>query len=174
MRDAFGSKGPCTAAKILLPLHCIGYGVPPHIFCDYFQMSPTASKACFDRFVLDVPKIFFSTFLSLPTTQQLNSILALHNNQHGINGMIGLLDCMHCKWKKCPKAYQGAFEGAKQGPTIVLESISDYNLYFWHAAFGFPGSLNDMGKRLFALENKAEHIRLRSAIALHIYQQENE
>ena len=51
MADAYGIKGPCTAARILLPLHCIGYGVPQHTFCNYFQMSPTAAKLCFNCFI---------------------------------------------------------------------------------------------------------------------------
>ena len=62
MADAYGVKGPCTAAKILLPLCCIGYGVPPHTFCNYFQMSPTAAKLCFNRFITDVTAVFSDQF----------------------------------------------------------------------------------------------------------------
>lgn len=29
-------------------------------------------------------------------------------------------------------------------PTIVLEAFADYNLWFWHSSFGWPGSLNDL------------------------------
>ena len=104
----------------------------------------SAAKTYYDQFVLNFPAVFLKNYLDLPSTQQLKNLLELHHNQHGVNGMIGSLDCMHCKWKKCPKAYQGAFEGAKSGPTVVLEAICDYNLYFWDAAFGFPGSLNDI------------------------------
>ena len=28
--------------------------------------------------------------------------------------------------------------------TIALESVVDYNLYFWHASFRFPGTMNDI------------------------------
>jgi hypothetical protein len=28
--------------------------------------------------------------------------------------------------------------------TILLEAISDYQLWFWHAAFGYAGTLNDL------------------------------
>lgn len=27
---------------------------------------------------------------------------------------------------------------------MVLEAISDYHLWFWHALFGYAGSLNDL------------------------------
>ena len=88
--------------------------------------------------------VFSITYLGLPTQNQLKQLLTLYEVQHGVKGMIGSLDTMHCKWKKCLKAYQGAFKGAKQGPTVMLEAVSDYNLYFWHAAFGFPRSLNNI------------------------------
>jgi hypothetical protein len=59
--------------------------------------------------------------------------------------MLGSLDCMHVPWKNCPLAYQGQYTSGKQGhPTIILEAVADYNLWFWHVAFGFPGSLNDI------------------------------
>ncbi len=32
----------------------------------------------------------------------------------------------------------------KKKPTIVLEALCDYNLWFWHGAYGFAGSLNDL------------------------------
>jgi Plant transposon protein len=35
-------------------------------------------------------------------------------------------------------------KGKEQKSTIVLEAIADYQLWFWHAAFGFAGSLNDL------------------------------
>ena len=27
---------------------------------------------------------------------------------------------------------------------MALEAICDYNLYFWHVSFAYPGSLNDL------------------------------
>ena len=32
----------------------------------------------------------------------------------------------------------------KGKPSIVLEGMSDYHLYFWHASFGYAGTLNDV------------------------------
>ena len=52
---------------------------------------------------------------------------------------------MHVRlWKNCPVAWQGQFPGKEVCPTIVLEAFCDHNLWFWHAAFNFPGSLNDI------------------------------
>jgi hypothetical protein len=58
--------------------------------------------------------------------------------------MIGSLDCTHTSWKNCPKAWQGSYKGkGKNPPSIILEATCDYHLWFWHAAYGLPGSLND-------------------------------
>eukprot|EP00980_Cylindrotheca_fusiformis_P016980 scaffold5160_cov152-Cylindrotheca_fusiformis.AAC.5 len=51
---------------------------------------------------------------------------------------------MHTYWKNCPVARQGSFRGKEKCPSIVLEAASDYNLFFWHAAYGFAGTLNDL------------------------------
>ena len=63
---------------------------------------------------------------------------------HGVDGMFGCIDCAHTYWKNCPKAWQGSCVGRSKHPTIVLESICDYNLWFWHGAYGFAGSMNDI------------------------------
>jgi len=53
------------------------------------------------------------------------------------------LDCCHFRWNKCPTVWQGSFKGKEDYATIVLEAISDYNLWFWHGSFGHSGSFND-------------------------------
>jgi len=71
-------------------------------------------------------------------------VTKLHFLKHGIQGMLRCLDCMHVVWKNCPVTLQGAFTGKEGMPTIVLEAMSDYHLWIWHAAFGFAGALNDL------------------------------
>ena len=53
---------------------------------------------------------------------------------------------MHNGWKNCPKAWQASYKSGKEsgGPTVVLEAVADYHLWFWHASFGYAGSLNDL------------------------------
>jgi hypothetical protein len=60
--------------------------------------------------------------------------------------MIGSLDCMQTKWKNCSVTWQQSFKGRKsKGMSIItLEAAADYNLWFWHAAYGFSGGLNDV------------------------------
>jgi Plant transposon protein len=70
--------------------------------------------------------------------------MQLHEAVHGFPGMFGSLDCMHAVWKNCPVGWQGSFKGKEKKSTVVLEAISDYHLWFWHASFGYAGSLNDL------------------------------
>jgi len=51
---------------------------------------------------------------------------------------------MHILWINCPKGYHGQYKGKEKNPSIVLEVACDYNLWFWHASFGYPGRLNDI------------------------------
>ena len=87
--------------------------------------------------------IYTDEYLRLPTAADIKNILNCHYYQHGINGMFGSLDCMHTVWKNCPVGWQGSYQGAKGKPTIVLEAICDYQMWFWHAAFGYVGTMND-------------------------------
>ena len=139
-----GSTGASLEARLLLPLKCLAYGVPPHTFQDYFQMSETLARDCCINFDKTIKSLYESEFLRLPTKEDLKSLLKLHKKQHHSNGMFGSLDCCHTHWKNCPKAWQGSFKGKEKKPTIVLEGIVDYHLYFWHASYGYAGTMNDL------------------------------
>jgi hypothetical protein len=47
-------------------------------------------------------------------------------------------------WKNRPTAHQGQFQGKEGQPTVVVEAMANYNLYFWHAIFGYAGTLNNI------------------------------
>jgi Plant transposon protein/Ulp1 protease family, C-terminal catalytic domain len=148
-RNRYGKEGPCFEAKILLPLKCLAFGVSCTAFIDHFSMSWSFGKECCTRFNEKFEEMFEEEFLRLPTATDLRRIVALHKHQHGVDGMLGSLDCMHTKWKKCPVAWQAGFKGSKQksgtsNATIVLEALADYHLWFWHVSYGYPGSMNDI------------------------------
>jgi hypothetical protein len=130
-------------AKLLLPLKCLAYGVPPHAFIDYFQMSRPYARVCCIEFDKAIKLIYMKEWLRLPTATDLKSILLLHKTVHGVEGMMGSLDCSHTYWKNCPKAWQGSYKGKEKMPSIVLEAICDYRLFFWHVSYGYTGNLND-------------------------------
>lgn len=145
-RDATGKHGASYEAKILLPLKTFAYGVPPHTFIDYFQMSKGLAATCCEMFAVVMKLIYDEEYLRLPDALDLKRINELHKKRHGVNGMFGSLDCMHTAWKNCPKGWQASFKSGKEtcGPTVVLEALTDYHLWFWHASFGYAGSLNDL------------------------------
>eukprot|EP00804_Cyclotella_cryptica_P014784 CCRYP_020124-RA/>CCRYP_020124-RA protein AED:0.11 eAED:0.16 QI:0/0/0/1/1/1/2/0/150 len=68
----------------------------------------------------------------------------MHKNAHKMPGMLGSLDVTKVHWKNCPTALKGQFQGREKHASIALEAIVDHNLWFWHASFGFPGTLDNI------------------------------
>jgi Plant transposon protein len=128
--DATGAKGASMEAKILLPLKTVAFGTASHAFCNYFQMSKPLAVRCCDEYALMIKDLYSSENLWVPDENNLKGICRLHHAVHGVNGMVGLLDCMHStRWKNCPKAWQASFKlvGKESGgPTVVLKAMSDY------------------------------------------------
>jgi hypothetical protein len=142
--DCTGMVKSSLQAKILLPLKTLAYGVPPHTFCDYFQMSHTHARSCVHEFEKAMLFLYEKEYLRLPDVGDLKAIVSLHRAKHHVSGMFGSLDCMHVFWKNCPVAWQGQYKGKEKKPSVVLEAICDHHLWFWHASFGYPGTLNDI------------------------------
>jgi len=65
---------------------------------------------------------------------------------------------MHWKWKNCPTSWQGMYSGHYHEPTIILEAVTSYDLWIWHAFFGLPGSHNDINvlERSFIFSDLAQ------------------
>ena len=142
--DCFGHEIASFEARMLLPLKSIAFGVPPKTFRDYFQMSKTLARDCCINFYRKIRTVYESEYLRTPTKEDLKAITRLHQNVHKVPGMVGSLDCMHTYWKNCPVAWQGSYKGSKSKPSIVLEAMSDHHLFFWHCAYGYAGTLNDI------------------------------
>ena len=140
-RSRTGASMDC---RILLAMKTLGYGVAAHCFGDYFQMSPQLCRDCLIYFCRDVKNIFQAEFLRCPSSEDMKNIVAYHKAVHKMPGMLGSLDCTHTTWKNCPKAFHGSYMGKSRKPTIVLEAVCDYNLWFWHVSYGYCGSMNDI------------------------------
>jgi hypothetical protein len=141
--DGRGKVGASFEARLMLPLRTMAYGVAPHAFSDYFQMSETQSRECCKVFDQVIRDLYSSEYLRKPTKADLKSLSKLHKSVHRFPGMFGSLDCMHTFWKNCPVAWQGSYKGNEKKASIVLEAISDYHMWFWHAGYGYAGALND-------------------------------
>ena len=88
--------------------------------------------------------VLHACYLHTYMEENAKCVSLLHEDVHGIPGMLGSLDCMHLCLKNCPIAYQGGYQGKEKFSTLVLEAITDHSLWFWHAPFGFTDSCNDI------------------------------
>jgi hypothetical protein len=149
--DYFQQKANCTGKlgasslqKITAALRMLAYGAPADIIDEYVRMGESTIIESFKRFNRAIIEMYGEKYLRKPTEEELMRI-AESNAARGFPGCIGSIDCMHWRWKNCPKALAGQFKGYKKdGPTVVLEAVVDQDLTFWHAFFGLPGSLNDL------------------------------
>jgi hypothetical protein len=109
-------------------------------------MGETTARQCVIQFANAISNYeeLRQCFFHQMTHTNAQNVCQLHKQQHRIDGMIGLLDCMHVYWKNCHVAWQGQYQGKEKYPTIVLDVMCDYNLYFWHHKFGAAGTLNDI------------------------------
>lgn len=133
-------------AKLLIALKTLAYGVSPTAFLDYFQMGDTTACECLIKFCqcIRADANLQQRFMRPMSREDAKKVCYLHFMQHGVDGMIGSIDCMHVYWKNCPMAWRAVYGGKEKAPTIVLEAFADYHAYIWHAAFGYPGSSNDI------------------------------
>ena len=145
-KDCFGNEVASVEVRILLPLKCLAFGVPAKAFSDYFQVSKTFGRECLHLFWKKMREVYQGEYLRLPTEADVKAITRLHGSVHnGAKGMLGSLDCMHTYWNKCPVAWQGSYKkGTGKLPSIVLEAACDHHLWFWHASYGYAGTLNDI------------------------------
>lgn len=138
-RMGFSSLQKCTAA-----MRMIAYGTAADAMDDYLQMSERTARESLYMFTKGVVEIFGDVYLRGPTTADVQTLYAAHEQRHGFPGMLGSLDCTHWDWGNCPVKWKGMYTGGHHGvPSLVLEAVASQDLWIWHAYFGVPGSLND-------------------------------
>jgi hypothetical protein len=77
LRDGFDKLS--LAARFLLPLKTLAYGVRPHRFSDYFQMSQPYARECCKEFDKAIKMIYMNKFFRLPIATYLKNIVKLHH-----------------------------------------------------------------------------------------------
>ncbi|GJY50682.1 ALP1-like protein isoform X1 [Tanacetum coccineum] len=95
--DATGrlSIGPilkCTSA-----LRQLAYDTTPD---EYLQIVERTSREYLDNFTKCI-------YLRKPTAADIEKTYQLHEQKHGLPGMLGSIDCMHWDWRNCTKALDG-------------------------------------------------------------------
>ncbi|XP_004293133.1 PREDICTED: uncharacterized protein LOC101306305 [Fragaria vesca subsp. vesca] len=142
-RNAAGVLGLSSLQKITAALRMIAYGTSADQVDEYLQIGESIAIVSLKRFVKAVVEIFGDEYLRSPNNDDIVRLLAI-GEQRGFRGMLGSIDCMHWKWKNCPKAWHGMYSGHIHEPTIILEAVASNDLWIWHAFFGLPGSHNDI------------------------------
>ena len=80
------------------------------------------------RFATAVVELFRPQYLREPAVANTKRLLAI-SEARGQTGLFGSLDCMHWKWKNCPKALQGQYHGHAKKPTIILEAVASHDIW---------------------------------------------
>ncbi|GKE20315.1 ALP1-like protein isoform X1 [Tanacetum coccineum] len=139
-RNSIGPILKCTSA-----IRQMAYGTAPDAFDEYLQIAERTSRECLDHFTKCIHVLYHNNFLRRPTATDIQKTYQLHEEKHGLPGMLGSIDCMHWDWKNCPKALHGQFKrSTHKYPTLMLEAVADQKLWIWHAYFGVPGANNDL------------------------------
>ncbi|KAJ9559569.1 hypothetical protein OSB04_004729 [Centaurea solstitialis] len=130
------------------------------LVADYFAEHPVYNDVDFDRRFRMSRRLFLRIryprphwaqivndldIFANPTATDVQAIYALHEQTHGLPGMLCSIDCMHWYWKNCHMAWRGQFHrGDHTGPSVILEAVASQDQWIWHAFFGVPGATNDI------------------------------
>jgi hypothetical protein len=147
-RDTFWIKTVCRAGKetinpyvkFLCAMKMLCYGVSGSAFVDYHRFGETTSRRCISKLSrgLIECRALSEVYLRKPSKAGARRVTDMHHRVHKIPGMLGSLDVTKVHWKNCSTALKGQSQGKEKYASIALEVVVDYNLYFWHASFGFP------------------------------------
>ncbi|GKA38760.1 RNA-directed DNA polymerase, eukaryota [Tanacetum coccineum] len=105
-RNSIGPILKCTSA-----IRQMAYGTAPDAFDEYLQIAERTSRECLDHFTKCIHVLYHNNFLRRPTATDIQKTYQLHEEKHGLPGMLGSIDCMHWDWKKkLPKGLHGQFK----------------------------------------------------------------
>ncbi|XP_024008056.1 putative nuclease HARBI1 [Eutrema salsugineum] len=142
-RDAIGRLSLSGLQKCTAAIRMMAYGSAADAVDEYLRLGESTAISCLENFTEGIVSLFGDEYLRRPTPEDLQRLLDV-GQERGFPGMIGSIDCMHWEWKNCPTAWKGQYTRGAGKPTIVLEAVASYDLWFWHAFFGPPGTLNDI------------------------------
>jgi Plant transposon protein len=128
---------------VVAALRKLSYGVASDAVDEYVRISESSAHESLAKFCRAVCELYGVEYGRQPTEDNLRRILKINANR-GFPGCVGSIDCQHWSWEACPIQFAGQFKGKEKKPTIVLEAAADGECWIWHAAFGYPGSLNDL------------------------------
>ncbi|XP_023920936.2 uncharacterized protein LOC112032404 [Quercus suber] len=85
-------------------IRMLAYGMLADFMDESLRIEETTAIKSLKKFVKAVVSIFFEEYLRSPNNNDIARLLAV--GQHcGFPGMLGSIDCMHWKWKSCPRSH---------------------------------------------------------------------
>ena len=171
--NAAGTTGHSSHQKRLSALRRLAEGTSFQKLDDKARMSKESCRYYFILFLDTMLDVFGEHYLNRhPDHSELREI-ARGYEESGFPGCIGCINCMHLKWKNCPKALKGLYRNPKDGrlATITCEAWCDSSLYCWHWFVGRCATNNDrtvMGYSplLVDILNNERQMRLEDGYAL--------
>ena len=103
-RDASGKLGLSTFQKVTAAIRILAYEIPADATDEYIKIGESTTIECMKIFFRAIVDVFSEWYLRSPTIEYVSRLLNI-GQQRGFPGMLGSLDCMHCKWKNCPTAW---------------------------------------------------------------------
>lgn len=141
--DCTGRMGIHSLQKAVASVRQLSYGIPGDAVDEYCRLSETTTLKSLREICRGVVAAFGLEYLRAPTQSGLQRIEAQFA-QVGFPGCMGCVDCAGWDWKNAPKSHQGHNVGKDKVSTLRMEVICDLDLWIWHCAFGYPGSMNDI------------------------------
>jgi Plant transposon protein len=85
--------------------------ISPVAFIVYFQMGDSTGLLCLKTFchILCINNVLQEGYICQMNRLDAFKVTALHKEVHGVEGMIGSLDCMHVGWENCPLEWHRKF-----------------------------------------------------------------
>ncbi|GKA24053.1 RNA-directed DNA polymerase, eukaryota [Tanacetum coccineum] len=94
--DATGRKSIGPILKCTSAIRQMAYGTSPDAFDEYLQIAERTSRECLDHFTKCIHVLYYDKFLRRPTATDIQKTYELHEEKHGLSGMLGSIDSPEC------------------------------------------------------------------------------
>ncbi|XP_071729014.1 uncharacterized protein [Rutidosis leptorrhynchoides] len=126
--DANGKWSISTELKITPALRQLAYGNTLDAFDKYLQISERVLRDTLHNLCRCIIDFYTNVYMREPTYHDIVRLYEAHERLHGLQGMMGSIDCMHWAWAKCQLAWRGQYTRGDHGyPTIMLEVVASYD-----------------------------------------------
>lgn len=106
--DATGRPQLHPLDKVVAAFRVLAYGESTDRADEYLRLSRSTSAMATQMLVDHITDNYESSHLRPPNEKELAHILD-RNDQRGVPGCMGSVDCSHWAWRMCPKALAGQY-----------------------------------------------------------------